>query len=332
VGSLDLPDQPDEAGRAERAGARGADQPDAKPREIPDPDERGRAYEATQAYVSAETRAHVSAETPAYVSAETRAELSSGRQPDRSDERSYRTEVPRFEQIWAEHEERWPKTPRPVGGLSSDASEPHRKDGSSLSGPEGQAVNEVVRKVREAEEGLSADVQAIQQENKYGGWLEGFEFRLKDEDRLNEKITEKLDAEPRMTAAQALGEVADAIRYTYCFQPEKYTRGFYDIKERLESRECEMFYCKNWWENPEYKGVNTRWVTAEGQRFEVQLHTPDSFHAKHHVTHLAYERIRDQATSRAELRELHAFQREVSSWVQVPDGAADIPDYRKEGF
>jgi hypothetical protein len=92
-----------------------------------------------------------------------------------------------------------------------------------------------------------------------------------------------------------------------------------------------MFYSKNYWTHPEYKGVNTRWVTPDGQRFEVQFHTPDSFHAKHHVTHLAYERIRN-ATSRAELRELHAFQREVSSWIQVPDGAADIPDYKKEGF
>jgi hypothetical protein len=73
-------------------------------------------------------------------------------------------------------------------------------------------------------------------------------------------------------------------------------------------------------------------VTADGQRFEVQFHTPESFHAKHHVTHLAYERIRDPTTSRAELRELHAFQREVCSRIQVPDGAADIPDYRKEGF
>jgi hypothetical protein len=50
------------------------------------------------------------------------------------------------------------------------------------------------------------------------------------------------------------------------------------------------------------------------------------------VTHLAYERIRDPTTKRAELRELHAFQREVSSWIQIPDGAADIPDFMKDGF
>ena len=186
--------------------------------------------------------------------------------------------------------------------------------------------------MRKAEPGLSADAQAFVQENDHCGWLAGFEHRLKGEDRLKEKITEKLEAEPRMTASDALREVADAIRYTYCFQPENYTRGYYVIKERFESRGYEMYYSKNWWTNPEYKGINTRWMTQDGERFEVQFHTPDSFHAKHVVTHSAYERIRDPATSRAELRELHAFQRAVSSRIQVPDGAADIPDYKKEGF
>jgi hypothetical protein len=186
--------------------------------------------------------------------------------------------------------------------------------------------------MREAEPGLSADAQAIEQENEYDGWLGGFEYRLKGEDRLKEKITEKLEAEPRMTAAEAFREVPDAIRYTYCFQPENYTRGYYDIKERLESHGYEMYYSKNWWTNPEYKGINTRWVTPDGQRFEVQVHTPDSFHAKHDLTHAAYERIRDPMISDRERRELRNFQREVSSAIRIPDGAADITDYRKEGF
>jgi hypothetical protein len=93
-----------------------------------------------------------------------------------------------------------------------------------------------------------------------------------------------------------------------------------------------MYYSKNSWTNAEYKGINTRWVTPDGQRFEVQFHTPDSFHAKHYVTHAAYERIRNPATSKQELRELHAFQQEVSAWIQIPDSASDIPDFKKEGF
>ena len=53
MGSVDLPDQPDEPSRAERA--RGASAARSQMREMPDPNERGRAYEATRAHVSAET-------------------------------------------------------------------------------------------------------------------------------------------------------------------------------------------------------------------------------------------------------------------------------------
>jgi hypothetical protein len=91
-----------------------------------------------------------------------------------------------------------------------------------------------------------------------------------------------------------------------------------------------MYLSNNSWSGQEYKGINTRWMTQEGQRFEVQFHTPESFHAKQYITHEAYERIRNPMTSRRELRELHAFQRTVSSQIEIPDGATGIPDYKKE--
>jgi hypothetical protein len=302
VGSLDRPDQPDEPGRAEQADARGPDRPTPKPRELPDPDERGRAYEAMLAHFSGKTAD----------------EASPGRRTDGTERRSYWDEVPRFLEMRADLKRDWPARQRAAIDSSAD--------------PPGSA--DAVVRVREAEPGVSAYAQAIEQENKdkYGGWLGGFEHRLKGEDRLKEKIADKLQVEPSMTAAEALREIGDAMRYTFCFQPDNYTRGYYDIKERYESRGCEMYLSKNWWTNSEYKGVNTRWLTPEGHRFEVQFHTPESFHAKHHVTHTAYERIRDPATSDEERAEFRAFQREVSSWIRVPDGAADIPDYRKEGF
>jgi hypothetical protein len=232
--------------------------------------------------------------------------------------------------MWADHERRWPQTRR----HAADPATARRQDDSPQPSPERQAETaEAIGRVREAEPRLSADAQAIEQENKdtYGGWLEGFEQRIKGEDRLEEKVTEQAAAEKDQSASEVLGRIPDVIRYTYCLKSDNYTAGYYDIKERFESRGHEMHYSKNYWTNPEYKGVNTRWETPEGQRFEVQFHTPDSFHAKHHVTHFAYERIRN-STSRAELRELHAFQREVSSWIQIPDGSTDIPDFTKDGF
>jgi hypothetical protein len=271
-----------------------------KSRELPDPDERSRYYEAMHARVSAETAGGASP----------------GHRPDGIGQQSYWDAAPRFLEMRDDIKQRWPAERRPAADRPAD--------------PPGTA--EAIGRMCKAERGLSADAQAIKQENGYGGWLEGFQFRLKGEDRLKEKIAEQLEAEPDNSPAEILGKIPDAIRYTFCFPSESYTRGYYDVKERLESRGYEMYYSRNWWTDPEYKGINTRLVTPEGQRFEVQFHTPESFHAKHHVTHAAYERIRNPSTSRAELRELHAFQREVSSWIQVPDGAADIPDFKQEGF
>ncbi len=325
MGFLDLPDRPDEPGRQERASTSGADRSAPRPRELPDPDERGRVYEAMRAHTSAETAGE---------SSDAAGEWQHDQQADGAGQRGYRDEVPRFMEMWADHERRWPTDRRTAADPSADAPTPPR-DGECRQRSERQAETaEAIGRVREAEPGLSGDAQAIEQENKhtYGGWLEGFKHRLKEEDRLLEKAAEQLAAEEDESAADVLSRIPDAIRFTYCFQPENYTRGYYDITERFESRGHEMYYSKNYWTDPEYKGINTRWVTAEGQRFEVQFHTPDSFHAKHQVTHLAYERIRDTSTRRAERRELHAFQREVSLRIQIPDGAANIPDFMKDGF
>jgi hypothetical protein len=253
------------------------------------------------------------------------------RPPDLDEEESYWAKVPGFLRAREEHRQRWPADGRPASADGS-ADPPKSDRGEEGFGERRTEITDAISDVRKAEPGLSADAQRVGRENACGGWLEGFDRRLKDENRLMEKVAEVVRFEPSITGREALREVPDVIRYTFCLQPEQYKSGYYDIKARLERCDYEMYYSKNWWDHPEYKGVNTRWVTQEGQRFEVQFHTPESFHAKHHVTHDAYERIRNPLTNRSELLELHAFQREVSSSIPIPDGAKEIPDYEKEGF
>jgi hypothetical protein len=278
VSALDLPSEPEETARAERAGSNGADRPKAP--EMPDPDERGQAYEAVRARVSAETRDEAE---PAQ---------ESDRRPEASDQRSYRTEVPRFLESWAKHEKCWSAKQQPT-------------DRHPAASPEQQAETvEVISRVRQAESTVSKDALVIRQENDHGGWLEGFRFRLKGEDRLNEKVAEKIKVQSDRSPTAIINEIPDIIRYTFCLEPGNYAAGYYDIKQRFEDRGYEMYYSKNWWSSPEYKGINTRWLTQEGQRFEVQFHTPDSFHAKHEITHTAYERIRNRFTSDEEREEL----------------------------
>jgi hypothetical protein len=156
--------------------------------------------------------------------------------------------------------------------------------------------------------------------------LVGLENRLKGKDRLTEKITEAIE-ERGHTVDEAFGLVKDAIRYTFVYPDDRYTEGVYADCKRLEDAGFERYDRRNSWEQAEYKGINSRWqVPGNGQIFEVQFHTQASLNAKEE-THWAYERLRSLPEDDGEVRELHAYQREVTSKVPIPPGALEIPDY-----
>lgn len=156
--------------------------------------------------------------------------------------------------------------------------------------------------------------------------LAGLEHRLKGKDRLTEKITEAVE-ERGHTVGEAFGFMKDAIRYTFCYPDDRYTDGVYADCCRLEEAGFERYDRRNSWEQAEYKGINSRWqVPGSGQIFEVQFHTQASLDAKEE-THWAYERLRSLPENEEEVRELHAYQREVTSKVPIPPGAPEIPDY-----
>jgi len=208
---VDLPDQPDAPDRARRQRDSTVGAP--RTRELPDPDERARAYEAMRAHVSAETAE----------------EASPGLQPDEVAQRSYGDQPPQFREAQAGQHKR--SAGERQADRSADPPEPDHRSGD-LQPAHGRAADTTaaICRVREAEPTISADVQAVERENRYGGWLEGFDCRLKDEDRLKYKIAERLEGEPDKTPTEILRAVPDAIRYTFCLRPEAYTQGYYDIK------------------------------------------------------------------------------------------------------
>jgi hypothetical protein len=242
--------------------------------------------------------------------------------------------VPRFLGTWTDHVRRWPaERVAAVVDRARDPAGSWRGDGNQYLDPEQNAQsNEVIAGVARSEEKLTEHMGEAQRKNVYGGWLEGLGHRLKGEERLKEKIANELGVTPAMTPKDAINKLNDAIRYTFCFEPANYANGYWDVKQRLETGEYRLVYSKNHWrDDPEYKGINTRWVTPEGQRFEVQFHTAESYNAKHEVTHSSYERLRNPLTEDEERSELEALQQEVSSWVTVPEGAREIPDYGMRG-
>jgi hypothetical protein len=250
-------------------------------------------------------------------------------------EQSFWSEKPRFLQAWADHVLRWPDE-RVAAAVdrSRDPAGSWRGDGNEYLNPEQHAqAKEEITRVRRREEALTKHMEEVARENGCDGWLEGLEYRLKGDDRLKQKIAEKIEHEPGKTLDRTVRQVSDAIRYTFCFESANYSDGYWEVKQRLEERGCSMIYSKNHWrDDPEYKGINTRWVTTENQRFEVQFHTAESFCAKQELTHKSYERLRNPLTQDNERQELRSFQREVCSWIPVPEAATAVPDYYRKGY
>jgi hypothetical protein len=149
---------------------------------------------------------------------------------------------------------------------------------------------------------------------------------VKGEDRLKEKIADELTAKPGMTPRQALENVADPVRFTFMYSPQRYADGVLTDVERLKAEGFELIKLKNLWADEQYKGMNSQWRRPEtGLRFEVQFHTPESLEAKE-LTHKAYERIRG-SISDIERAELESFQSRVNAYLVTPEFAVEIKDF-----
>ena len=141
---------------------------------------------------------------------------------------------------WADHLRRWPDNRETTKvDRSGDPDGSWRGDGDQYLNPDQRAQTEdVIAGVQEAEGKLTNDMKAAQRENTCGGWLAGLEHRLKGEERLKQKIAEKIEHEPGKTPARAIQQISDAIRYTFCFEPAGYSDGYRDVVGRLSALGC----------------------------------------------------------------------------------------------
>ncbi len=141
--------------------------------------------------------------------------------------------------------------------------------------------------------------------------LVGLGHRLKDEDRVKERIAEDIRVKGR-TVSQAFATLGDAIRYTFQYPHDRYTEGVLGDLGQLAARGFTEVRRVNFWTRPaEHTGIVSCWrEPASGALLEVQFHTQPSYEAWQ-LTHPAYERLRDPRTSDAERADLKAFLRQV---------------------
>ena len=236
-----------------------------------------------------------------------------------------RAELSRW--MWSEYKRRWPPEERPPVDRSSDPPGSWRGDSNRFLD---RAVNERIeaecdRIAAREQDKISPALRATESQDP-DRRLVGFERRLKDRERIKEKVYLTIKESSR-SPENAVSLVPDAIRYTFQYDEVRYTQGVRADIARLKDQGFELGKLKNSWSSDQYKGINSQWVEpSSGQRFEVQFHTRISFEAKQ-LTHGAYERLRTRQADKFEEMVLEAFQAKVASEVPVPHGVADIPDY-----
>jgi hypothetical protein len=251
--------------------------------------------------------------------------------PREPDGQSWREALPRLRELWRKHEEKWPGTERPAADRSRDEPGSWRSDsGHYLNAEENLVADHARQRLSAVEEKTTRTLTEIEAKIP-GAGLVGLQFSVKGEDRFKEKVAEEVRAKPERSIGEVAERMPDALRYTYQVEAACYTDGYWQIRQLLQEKGNEILMSRNSWQETEYKGINTRWLSPSGQVFEVQFHTPESYQAKE-LTHKAYERLRSRATSAAERPLLEAFQREVCALVAAPLDAVRIPDYRKDGY
>jgi hypothetical protein len=216
--------------------------------------------------------------------------------------------------IWAEFQRKCPPAERaPDNNRRLDPADDRRIDA------------ECDRIGHREEERISPALRAIESQDP-DRHLVGFDFRLKDRDRIKEKVYDKME-EFAYSAERAVSAVSDTIRYTFQYREARYTQGVWNDIERLKGEGFKLHQLKNSWSGEEYRGINSQWIEPDtGQRFEVQFHTRTSFEAKQ-LTHDAYKLLRTHQADKFEQLVLGAFQAKVTAEVPIPPGAIDIPDY-----
>ena len=242
------------------------------------------------------------------------------------DSRSWLESLPHLREQWERHKERWPQEQRPPVDRSTDEPGSWRGDsGRSLNPRDNAHVDAACGRIAKAETGITERVEDTERASV--GSLAGKEFCRKEPGSLKDKVAAAREGASNADCDRILENVHDAVRYTLQYNHDDYTQGVRSDIGWLKAQGFDLIRLKNFWNDVEYKGINSQWRDLEtGQAFEMQFHTAASFEAKQ-ITHKAYERIRNPQTTEDEMRELHDYQREVSFRTPMPIDAPDIPEY-----
>ena len=185
------------------------------------------------------------------------------------------------------------------------------------------SVDKLVEKSQKIEPTITADISNIA--TKSGGKLVGLENRLKSPYSIKRKI--EAEVADGFSRSLSLNKIRDAIRYTTVFKENDFVTRYKAMQHLLATEGYKTIVVKNTWKNDSaYKGVNTFIQNEDGDVFEMQYHTQQSFDVKNGLLHKLYEKFRDPKTSIHEKEKLLLEMRKLSSKIKIPEGVELIED------
>ncbi|MBN6067316.1 minor capsid protein [Aggregatibacter actinomycetemcomitans] len=185
------------------------------------------------------------------------------------------------------------------------------------------SVDKIVEKSQKIEPTITADINNIAV--KAGGKLVGLENRLKSPSSIKRKI--EAEVADGFSKSLSLNKIRDAIRYTTVFKEKDFVTRYKAMQYLLAIKGYKTIIVKNTWKNDSaYKGVNTFIQNEDGDIFEMQYHTQQSFDLKNGLLHKLYEQFRDPKTPFHEKEKLLLEMRKLSSKIKVPEGIEFIED------
>jgi len=148
----------------------------------------------------------------------------------------------------------------------------------------------------------------------------GLEFRIKSKGSYLRKVA--ANYKPDGTEY----EVKDILRYTYTAGPQDLARKTNAAIVAFDIRGYNTYEVKNTWLKPNvaYRGINTSLRAPNGQAFEMQYHTPESFELKNGKLHELYEEARVLDPRSEDFLRLQDEMIELSSKLTVPEGIEEV--------
>jgi hypothetical protein len=184
--------------------------------------------------------------------------------------------------------------------------------GLRLERSDNETADQGLARRREIEPAITRDMRSIEAGLDHGRLIGCPAHTLKSPDRFKEKLAKRITDRPDISPAEHEREIHDGIRYGFSIDDEHYASTVGEIRDKLQELGYELQLQENHWANPQYEGINSRWIEPRhGQLVEIQFHTPTSWNVDQ-ATHEIYENIKNPTTS-PQTREAFRAEQEAMS-------------------